>query len=115
MQGGLSGARESRGGARLEGEGLSAGAGEWGGDRPNGVYEVRMRARAREQLAFVHLGQQLEHRGSGCPLLWGERLHERWMESDPRSCQRSGSKQYQSVQISLQQAGLRAVHHTAAL
>ena len=94
---------------------MSAGAGEWGGNRPKGVYEVCVRARAREQLAFAQLGKKLEHGGGGCPLLWCERLHERWVESDPRSCQRSGSKQYQSVQISLQKACSRAVHHTASL
>ena len=37
------------------GVGLSAGAGEWGGEGPKGVYEGCMPERACEQLAFAHL------------------------------------------------------------
>ena len=87
-----------------------------GGNRPKGVYEVCMRARAREQLAFAHLGQQREHGGSGCPVFrYGGAGHERRVEMCLAACQCSGRTQYKSVRLTIQQAGLQAVHHTAAL
>ena len=47
--------RSGREGDEAGGVGLSAGAGEWGGKGPKGVYEGCMRERACEQLAFAHL------------------------------------------------------------
>ena len=47
--------RGGEGGTRLEAWCLSAGTGEWGGERPKGVYELCMREQACTKLAFAHL------------------------------------------------------------